>query len=235
MKKVLVLVSLVLCLAAAVQATTGTEGDTIWSQPNGDQDGSVYSWDGTGYVWAENTSIVGWMGTYNNSQMAMIAIMDLPEMYSEDVVSAYLVVPQQDNVWVTQEEGYPEGYNIAINHIDATNDGIIRQSDMDESRDLGVIGTLRAAGPVVFNETGYVVFNVTAQVKADLDAERASFAFKTVTENTGSSLSNYFMYPTVENTWYDNPDTTLWIATPEPATIALLLVGGLSMLRRKKA
>jgi len=235
MKKVIVLIVLVLCMVGTVRA------ELYAIKPTANQDGTVYGWNWQTetYMYAEQGAI-GWYGYYNAQQMDVVAIFTLPVgLTSADIVNAVLIMPQMDYVWNGSDAGIgqPQGTQINLHHIDATSDVIVRVSDIDADRDLGMIGAFHEATTElpVFNQYKTVSFNVTAQVGADMDEERLSFAVKTNTIVPVGGTSSYFVYPTVENGWWANQDATLYIATPEPATIALLLIGGLSMLRRKKA
>ena len=233
-KRFFVSVVLVLSLVASVHAA-----DYVVI-PTGLQDGAIYG-NLAGYNAVEVTITQSWYGVYNGTQLATVVILTLPEGVTSDMIaSATLEVPQMDYVWPyhQHDEGYPYGFDYYLNHIDATNDNIVRLSDMDPERDLGVIGVFRSAGPAVVDYSRMMTYDVTDLVKDDLDNERASFAFKTVTiipEGFPTNSADSFAYPTVENTEWTNRDTTLSITyTPEPATIALLLFGGLGILRRKK-
>ena len=197
-KKVLFLIGLVLFLLSSVQA------EDYAIVPTSNQDAPIYGIGAGGAgVYVELNFGIGWFGIYGGGQMSTVSIFTFPEGISAvDIISATLVVPQPDAVWDHTQEGYPENYDFDLVHIDANSDTKVCVVDIVPSRELDVIGSFRAAGPVVVDNTRTISYDVTNLVKADLNALRASFAFKTKTnaDNDPNTTYNYFYFPTVDNT-----------------------------------
>ena len=226
-KKILVVISLTVSLIGSLQAA-----DFV-IQPTSNQDAPCYS----GYVELNHT--IGWFGQYNGGQMAQVSIYTLPLSLTSDMIaSAVLEVPQPDMVWRSDIADYPQLYVLNLKHIDATDDDIVKSSDLQAERDLGLIGTLRAAGPLNPDNSRIVSFDVTSFVKSDMDAKRKTFAWKTETLGMLPLACNYFMMPTVDNTWDIFPlhGGKLSISlVPEPAIMTLLLINCLGVIARKRA
>ena len=138
---------------------------TFVIRPTGNQDAAVY------FGVVDITSPYGFFGLYTGNQIGTVSIFTLPVGVTADrVVSAALTVPQPDYVMQNANTGYPEGYNFNLVHIDATDDTTVSRTDLSAERELGVIGIFRAAGPVSQNIQRIMSYDVTAQVKADMNA-----------------------------------------------------------------
>ena len=162
-------------------------------QPTTNQDGPVY-----GTSDAEENFPYGWFGQYNTTDISMVSIHTLPAVTSGEVISATLEIPQPDILWTTDQTVL--GFTMNVKHINAISDTTITAGD-HTSTALGNIGQLRASGAVSYNANRILSYDVTNFVKNDLDASRASFAWRTqVATLNGNSIGSYMYLPTVENT-----------------------------------
>jgi hypothetical protein len=83
-------------------------------------------------------------------------------------------------------------------HIDAANDAEVSIADKD-SAPLDFIGVYRAPGPGSFDAARYVEYDVTALVKNDVTAGRATFAWRVEPESVPAGWQTYRIFPTVDN------------------------------------
>lgn len=103
------------------------------------------------------------------------------------------------------------------------------------SADLGTISTFSGAAVPVGKP---IVVDVTTDVQAIANGTRANYGWAfvggtTFTEN-GPTIGNH-SYSTADNATTANRPALFIEYTPEPATLCLLAMGGLALLRRRRA
>lgn len=206
-------------------------------RPTSAQDGST---DG---VNIDLGSGFGRYGSASDSLLTQVGIHSLGALTAADVASASLQIPQTDNLWTGNGDDAQDTETWTATHIDAADDTTVSLADAS-SASLGSLGLWRAPGPRATDGQRRVTYNVTANVIADLNAGRDSFAWRLDADSVEAGTAQMY-FPTVDNvdgyfgpsdlSDTDNHGARLFITlTPEPATAGLMLIGGLGLLRRRR-
>ncbi len=168
-------------------------GGELCIKPTGAQDAHVYN----SIALVENTA-QGFWGKYNGQGLNFVSIHTLPPgVTAGDVAVATLRLARTDNAWTADASAL--NLRMLLNHIDAANDSMVTAAD-GSSVALDGIGLYRDPGPYVLNNSRSITYNVTAQVKADLLAGRATFAHRIEAETISDGAVSARYIPTIENT-----------------------------------
>ena len=172
-------------------------GGVVCIQPASAQDGHVFVAGSVAYA----TSTAGIYGWHGGSLLTQIGIHTFPVgITSAHVGSAELRIPQTDHIWTADGSQIQDTEDWRATHIDAAVDTLISAADATSAA-LADIGLWRAAGPTQMNVARFTTFDVTSHVKADLDAGRATFAWRLdVDAPIPLGLSQQMYFPTVDNT-----------------------------------
>jgi len=212
-------------------------------RPTGDQNGSLAA---PSSVIKSNANMYYGVLTGTSNLWAGVGIHTIPGSItaSSQIASAQVRIPQTDHSWSGPFGNMSDTETWYAKHIDAANDSSIGIGDL--TGELSTLGVWRSPGPQSVNGLRYATIDVTAALKADIDASSNTFAWRLepdVLDVTGSA-SGYV--PNVGSTdgafgtldgdaATDNHGSRLLITlVPEPATAGLMLLGGLGLLRRRR-
>ena len=135
-------------------------------------------------------------GKQGGSRCVVIGIHTLPfGKTTPDVVNAKLRIPLTDTP--VTDDSSARRLSVLIQHIDAADDMRVTVPD-GASPPLGHIGVYRAPGPLNPEFNKYIELDVTEQVKADLKAQRATFAWRIEPETVPNDAPSQLSFPSVD-------------------------------------
>jgi hypothetical protein len=127
------------------------------------------------------TSTFWTYGQYNGQPMAALAEITIPPGTDPNSIGkALLDIPNTDVLWFVEPANPAasvSAMNLVAYHIDAADDTQVTAPDATVTP-LGTLGVYRAPGPRVQSGARFTELDVTQAVKDDINAGRATFAFR---------------------------------------------------------
>ena len=178
MRKLIVLLGCVTVMAAS---SASVLGDSAVIQPTAVQDAESIPQVGLPVNPVDGLSPMLRFGSWSSASIDAISIMTLPAIAPGDLISATLRVPKPDSLQSGGTNGLDE--LIILEHIDAFNDALVTGNDYHTSSPaLSQIAVYHdgPGGQLPCPDGSCIeTYDVTAQVLADLNAGRLSFAART--------------------------------------------------------